>query len=410
MNILDFAVSQGWAMLPERAEELVTIAVRAHEATPQTLEAYRSKTLEKAERATARNGVAILDVSGPLFKKANLLVEMSGATSYEILRRDLQAALDNPAIHSILLVVDSPGGEANGCDELAAAIYDARSKKPVTAFVSGLAASGGYWIASAASKIVISDAALLGSIGVVLGIQDKRAADEKRGVKNIEFVSAVSPGKRPDPSTDEGKNRIQAMVDDLAEVFVAAVAKYRGVSVDDVLKNFGAGGLKVGAKAVASGMADEVGQLEATILSMIKSGDKGRFNPNRSAGGFSMSDTTNGPTVDENAVKARIKGITASEDGKAFPTLAGHLAFDTNVSVEEAGKIIAAAKADMPKIDQSQLAPAVITPTAPEGSKAEFASRKESAGALGASEPVGGKASSFDPFARAVANHNKNFA
>lgn len=412
MNFLEIAASQGWAMLPERADELAAIAARAHETTPEALEAYRARTLERAERARVRDGVAILDVSGPLFKKANLFVEVSGATSYDILRRDLQAALDNPTVHSILMVVDSPGGEANGVDELATAVFEARGKKPITAFVSGMAASGGYWIAAAAEKIVVSEAAMLGSIGVVLGIQDKKAADEKRGVKTIEFVSSQSPGKRPDPSTEDGRSRIQSMVDDLAEVFVSAVAKFRGVSVEDVLTKFGAGGLKIGAKAVAAGMADEIGQLEATIAALSTRGGKGRFMPTRSQGGLSMSELNNGPTVDEGAVKGRIKAITTSEDGKAMPALASYLAFDTNMSADEAAKVFAAAKSDMSASIEAAKASAPKQepekPADPAAAKADFAERKVASGALGAVESTNTKAD-FDPFKKAVANHNRHY-
>ena len=415
MNILDFAASQGWAMLPERAEELVAIADRVVEVKPEVLEAYRSRTMERADRARIRDGVAILDVQGPLFKKANLLVEISGATSYEILRRDLQVALDDPNVHSIMLCVDSPGGEANGCDELASAIYAARAVKPVTAYVSGMAASGGYWIASAASRIVISDAAMLGSIGVVLGIQDKKAAEERRGVKTIEFVSSQSPGKRPDPSTDEGRNRIQAMVDDLAEVFIGAVAKHRDVSAADVVGKFGGGGMLVGAKAVAAGMADEVGQMEAVISDLINGGRKGRFFP-RSNGGFSMSDKTTGPTAEEIAEKAaadaqtRIGAIIGSDLGKQFQPLAHHLAFKTKTSASDAEAILAAAKESMPKAEAPKQGAVDPAPTVdPAAAAAAFAAQKAQAGALGLAEPTGGKSNAEQRaamFARAAQNAN----
>ncbi len=397
-SILDVAASQGWAMLPERADELINIVLdhaKGIQKSPEILEAYRAKTIENAERAKIRDGVAILDVSGPLFKKANLFVRISGATSYEILRRDLQVALENPSVHSILLKVDSPGGEANGCDELAAAIYEARQKKPITAFVSGMAASGGYWIASAASKVVVSDLAMLGSIGVVLGVQHRVEDPNKPGNKTIEFVSSQSPGKRPDPTTDEGRDRIQTMVDDLAEVFVSAVAKHRGVTPEKVVSDFGAGGIKVGKQAVALGMADEVGQLEATIASLISSGRKSRPQP-RSIGGFiSMSsETNNGPTAEEIAEKAaadtqnRISTIVGSDLGKKHRPLADHLAFKTKIGVEEANGILSVADA-MISESQAKEKPqeGEPDPAKPQGSSADYMKRKTETGALGASEP-----------------------
>lgn len=399
MDLLDFAASQGWAMEPTRVDELVNVVfdhIDGVKKAPEVLEAYRAKTVERSERAKERDGVGLLYVQGPLFKKANLMVEFSGASSYAILRRDLQVLVEDPNIHTIMQVIDSPGGEANGCDELAAAIHEANKVKPVISFVSGMAASGGYWLASAASKIIVSDAAMLGSIGVVLGIPDRKAADERRGIRTFEFVSSQSPGKRPDPADEKGKTQIQTMVDDLAEVFIAAVAKYRGVSAEDVVTKFGAGGMKIGAKAVAAGMADEVGQLEATIASLINGGRKGRFHATR-IGDLQMSDNTQGPTVDENAVKARIKEITTCDLGKQMPTLAGHLAFDTGVTSADALKILGAAKEDMPKAEEPKPAPAADQPnTAPAASApqpaADFAAHKAQAGTLGVADPVGGDA------------------
>lgn len=386
MKFLDVVVSQPWALLEERAQEYLAVLDSEHEAKPEALEAYRAKTANRGERLQVREGVAILNVEGPLFKKANLMVELCGATSYEILRRDLQTALDDPSISSILLNVDSPGGEANGCDELASAIYAARGVKPITAYVSGMAASGGYWIASAAERVVISDLALLGSIGVVLGVQDRTAADERRGVRTVQFVSSQSPGKRPDVNTDEGKGQVQTMVDDLAEVFISAVAKHRGVSTEDVISKFGAGGVKIGAKAVAAGMADEIGQFEAVLASLLPSG-VGRFF-NRSKGTSVMTDQNTGPTAEEIAAKAtsdaqaRIKAIVSSDMGKALPTLANHLAFDTQISGADASKIMEAAKADMPK--------APVASSEPEKQQdpgKTYEQHKAAAGALGLATP-----------------------
>jgi len=391
MSALETALSAQWAIMPDALDRMLSIADRAHTVTPEALEAYRASHADKGERLTVRDGVAILDVSGPLFKKANLFVHISGATSYEILRRDLQVALDDPAVNSILLSVDSPGGEANGCDELAAAIYEARGKKPITAYVSGQACSGGYWIASAAEKIIVSDLAVLGSIGVVLGVTDRSKADEKNGIVRREFVSSQSPGKRPDPSTDTGAAQIQKMVDDLAEVFVGAVAKYRGVDPATVIEKFGAGGVEIGAKAVAKGMADEVGQFEAAFAALKTRGTR---RSTKTIGDFFMSDNTTGAAVEgsektvdvakiqaDAAVKAtsdaqaRIKAILASDDGKANSRLANHLAFDTKLSVDESLAILkAAGPADPAKASVDETAKS-------------YEQKKAVAGALGLTAP-----------------------
>jgi len=386
MSVLDFVAAQGWAMLQENVEELALIAARANETTPEMLEAYRAETLKRSNRAKFRDGVAIHYAEGPLFKRANLFVEFSGATSYQLLRQDLQTAVDDPKVHTNLFIIDSPGGEANGCDELAAAIRESSKIKPTIAYVSGLAASGGYWIASACSKIVVSEAALLGSIGVVLGFPNVKDA------RKIEFVSSQSPGKRPNPETEEGRTRIQSMVDELAEVFIGSVAENRGVSPEDVITKFGAGGLKVGAKAVAAGMADEVGQLEAVIASIVSSGTKSRV-PKRSKGGLSMSENNNGPTAEEIAAQARtdaqnrVKTILSCDEAKLLPTAANFLAFDTTMSAQDSVKFLSAAKADFPK--PGAAAQDQGDKPGQQQAGASFEERKEQTGALGLSEPGG---------------------
>ncbi|MCB8835946.1 S49 family peptidase [Aurantimonas sp. VKM B-3413] len=332
MRVLEAARSAPWAMLPERVAELIEIAGRENEVTPEALEAYRARSVPSAEKLGLRGNVAVLPVIGPLFRRANLFTEFSGATSYDILRRDFQVALDDPSITAIVLNVDSPGGEANGCDELAAAIYAARSQKRIVSYVGGMAASGGYWIASAASEIVVAEGALLGSIGVALAVTDTSARDERNGVKRIEFVSSQSPHKRPDPQSDSGREQLQRMVDQLATVFIAAVARHRGVSEAKVLETFGQGGVETGAQAIAAGMADRVGSFEGVVADLSRASD-GRT-PSQSRR-LSMSETNGGPAAetagiskadhDRAVAAARSEGETAgatSERGRIAAVIA----------------------------------------------------------------------------------------
>lgn len=268
LRVFDAAMAAAWAMDEAALRGLLEIAAREHDVTPQALEAYRAKSLAGAERAKERGGVAILSVAGPLFKRANLMTEMCGATSYETLMLDFRAALDNGDVHSILLNVDSPGGEAAGVAEFAGAIRAAKGQKPIVAYAGDQAASAAYWIASAADRIVIGASAGLGSIGVRAAFADTSERDAARGVKTVEFVSSQSPYKKADLATDEGRGRIQARVDALAQVFVEAVAENRGVSVAQVLDGFGKGDVLIGKAAVSAGMADEIGTFESTLAGL----------------------------------------------------------------------------------------------------------------------------------------------
>ncbi|MFV0626611.1 MAG: S49 family peptidase [Alphaproteobacteria bacterium] len=220
------------------------------------------KEMNNAQKVTIRDNVAIIPVSGPLFRYANLLTMICGATSYEVLAKDFHRALAEPTIKAIVLEIDSPGGEVNGCSELADMIYQARGQKPIIAYASGACCSGAYWIASACDKIKAADTAILGSIGVV---SVYRKEDDK---KSIEIVSSQSPHKRLDPESDEGRVKIQARIDDLAEVFINKISRNRGVSCEDVVTKFGGGDVFVGTNAVRSGLADSLSSFEEVITDL----------------------------------------------------------------------------------------------------------------------------------------------
>lgn len=231
----------------------------------QTLEAIAremGKEMKNTNAVSIRDGIAVIKVSGPLFRYANLMTRICGATSYELLAQDFNKALQDVNIKGILLNVDSPGGEVNGCSEIADMIYQARGTKPIVAYASGACCSGAYWIASACDKILAADTAILGSIGVV-SIFEKDDDD-----KTIEIVSSQSPNKRPDINTEEGKAKIQARVDELAEVFIAKVARNRGITAIDVVEKFGAGDVSVGQHAVRSGLADGLASFEGIITDL----------------------------------------------------------------------------------------------------------------------------------------------
>lgn len=268
MRALEMALNAVWAMEEHALESLLAIAARENDVTPEALDAYAAKSLANAEQAKVRDGVAIIEATGALFARANLFTAMSGATSYTIMRADLQAAVDDSKVKAIILRIDSPGGEASHCAELAQAIYDARGTKPIVAYVGGSGASAAYWLASAADRVVVSPTAILGSIGVQVAYREPAA---KAGDKIYRFVSSQSPNKNPDLGTDAAAAQIQATIDAMAEVFVADVARNRGVAIETVLTDFGQGGIFVGKAAVEAGLADALGTFESVLADLSTS-------------------------------------------------------------------------------------------------------------------------------------------
>lgn len=255
-RVLAAILGAEWAITPEALQGILAVANRENE-SPEAVEARIGRPLENTHRAEMRGSVAVIPVVGPLFRRANMFTRVSGATSYDMVAQDLREALENPAAKSIVLNIDSPGGMASGVAELASHIYEARAKKTVIAYVGGTGASAAYWLASAATEIVAAKTAMLGSVGVVVGVGKGKGAEE--------IVSSQSPYKRIDPSTAEGRARVQALVDNLAAIFVDDVAKYRGASVAHVLANFGQGDVVLGGPAADAGMVDRIGTFEGLI-------------------------------------------------------------------------------------------------------------------------------------------------
>lgn len=322
MRVWDVATGIPWAITEDALRTILEIASRSTTLDAEAIEriermqavqAVVGEPLVGTDRVTVRDGIAVVPVVGPLFRRANLFTRISGATSTELLARDFKAALDSPQVRGIMFAVDSPGGEASGISELSDLIYEARGQKPIVAHISGAGASGAYWIASSAEEVVTADTGIVGSIGVVLRVLDTRKAGEKTGVEEIEFVSSQTPKKSPDPKKADGRAQIQRMVDDMAAVFLSAVARNRGIDVDGAAEQFGEGDVFVGQAAVDRGLADRVATFEETFAALRDRTERRSF---PASGGFtsdleeSMSEkTTPAPAAEQ---KPADQGAAAS--------------------------------------------------------------------------------------------------
>jgi ClpP class serine protease len=260
VKAFDLANGQPWAIAHADFARFDEWAASA-EIDPQSLAAFQGRPIDGSEAMTIRDGVATIPVRGMIFRHdtplTRFIAAIFGGSITDALAADFGLAIRNPDVRQILLQVDSPGGHAAGIGELAHMIH--ASPKPVVAYVGSLGASAAYYLASAASSVVVDPSAMLGSIGVVVGMAKKRPTDP------TEIVSSQSPHKRSDPETEAGRAKIQAVVDAMAAVFIADVARFRGTTPERVQSDFGQGGVKLGQDAVDAGMADHVGSYEQTL-------------------------------------------------------------------------------------------------------------------------------------------------
>ena len=210
--------------------------------------------------STTHSTVGVLPLMGPIFGKANLMTEMSGATSLEAFSNDLAAMLKDDSISSVLLHIDSPGGSSDMVKEVADQIYAGRDSKPIYALADSMAGSAAYYLASQAQELYTTNSGMVGSIGVYTVHEDQSVADEQAGHK-FTFISAgkyKTEGNEHQPLTQEAEAYRQEIVDEIYEGFLTDVARGRGTMVENVVENYGQGRVVTAKKALEGGMVDGI--------------------------------------------------------------------------------------------------------------------------------------------------------
>jgi protease-4 len=177
--------------------------------------------------------------------------------------RAVRDAVEDDEVKALLVRIDSPGGSPLAADLMWRALRDAHAAgKPVIASLSDVAASGGYYVASAADRIVSHPSTLTGSIGVFVIRPSLRGLLEKLGVT----AETMQRGARADllfdsqPLTPGAREVLRKDVEGVYEQFVARVAEGRHLSPEAV-KRVGGGRVWTGAQALEIGLVDELGGL-----------------------------------------------------------------------------------------------------------------------------------------------------
>lgn len=203
-------------------------------------------------------GIAIIRIYGVLTKKTEAFDHILDMTSYENIHEEIESALEDKSIETILLDIDSPGGEVNGVFDLADFIYESRAKKRIIAIANDDAYSAAYAIASSAEKVFVSRTSGVGSIGVIASHIDQSGFDEKCGIKyTTVFAGSRKNDLNPhEPMTSESLESLQKEVDRLYEMFVQLIARNRNLSIEAIKST--EAGLYFGEKAVEIGLADGV--------------------------------------------------------------------------------------------------------------------------------------------------------
>jgi len=184
------------------------------------------------------------------------------------------------SIKAVVLRVNSPGGGVAPSQEIYEEIKKLSKVKPVIVSMGSVAASGGYYISSAATKIIANPGTITGSIGVIMEIPNFKGLMDKVGIK----TEVIKSGKHKDLISvfrgigEEERKILQKVLDDVHQQFIEAVSKGRNIPYNKV-KEIADGRIFTGRQAKEIGLVDQLGNLQDAIAEAAKAaGIKGEPN------------------------------------------------------------------------------------------------------------------------------------
>jgi len=214
---------------------------------------------------TMHGSVAVISIAGQMTKGDSSF----GGTSTVRTRQALRRAMADDSVRAVLLAIDSPGGTVSGTIDLADDVARATTVKPVWAAIDDLGASAAFYVATSADRITANRSAVVGSIGMVMILQDSSKMAEDLGV--TVHVLSTGPNKgagMPGAPITEGQLAVhQELVDDLGRQFVSHVNERRGLKLA-LGEGAADGRVMIAEKAKAAGLVDAVQPFGDTLAEM----------------------------------------------------------------------------------------------------------------------------------------------
>ncbi len=211
--------------------------------------------------------IAVLPITGLIASQQsepNPLVSQAAA-SPEILRDQLRQATEDERVRAVILEIESPGGGVVATDQMHRSIQDFKeeTEKPVIVSMGSTAASGGYYIATAADRIVANESTLTGSLGVIFEYLNLAEAAEEYGIEQEVIKSGPYKdiGSATREPTEEELEILQAYVDEGYDQFVQVIVEGRSLPEGEV-REIADGRVYSGLQAEALGLVDEIGGLD----------------------------------------------------------------------------------------------------------------------------------------------------
>jgi protease-4 len=207
----------------------------------------------KSSRLAFGDKIAIVEVKGVIAQSSGIIEE-------------LQQYLDDKDVKAIILRIDSPGGGVGPAQEIYREIMKIKPRKKVVTSMGSVAASGGYYIASASDLIVANPGTITGSIGVIMQFSNFEELLKKIGIKGVVLKSGEHKdiGSPFREMTPEEKKIMQEVLDNVHQQFIQAVADGRKMDRSKVVE-IADGRILTGEQAKNLGLVDQMGNLQDTI-------------------------------------------------------------------------------------------------------------------------------------------------
>lgn len=223
--------------------------------------------VKPAPAAASRIGLVYID--GMIVSGKSEQGLFGGRTSgSETLRKAFDKAADDAGIQAVVVRIDSPGGSALASEVIWQSLHGLAQKKPVVISVGHMAASGGYYIASAGGQIIAEPTSIVGSIGVVGGKVILRGLFGKVGISTTEISRGGNAAmlSTMTPFTEAQRKLVSGQMDKVYQQFLLRVKDGRGkriTKIDDVAQ----GRIFLAPQAKENGLVDQLGGLNEAIAS-----------------------------------------------------------------------------------------------------------------------------------------------